>query len=86
MTAQRAESQGLSKLDYAEIQRTKTQSQKSATGIAKNSRAKGGKTSDRIKGATEERSGFETLQVRRAGGWVHRALVVVFDLTVHRPH
>jgi hypothetical protein len=53
----------VSKLDYAEIQRTKTQSQKSATGTAKNSRAKGdswcGETSGRIKGATEERSGFE---------------------------
>jgi hypothetical protein len=58
-SAQRAKSQGLSKLDYAEIQRTKTQSQKSATGTPKNSRAKGGETSGGIKGATEERSGFE---------------------------
>jgi hypothetical protein len=43
----------------AQIQRTKTQSQKNATGTAKNSRAKGGETSGRIKGATEEKSGFE---------------------------
>ena len=49
----------VSELGHAEIQRTKTQSQKSATGTAKNSRAKGGETSGRIKGATEERSGFE---------------------------
>jgi hypothetical protein len=43
----------------AEIQRTKTQSQKSAAGTAKNSRTKGGETSGRIKGATEESPGFE---------------------------
>jgi hypothetical protein len=49
----------VSNLDYAKIQRAKTQGQKSATGTAKNGRAKGAKTSGRIKGATEERSGFE---------------------------
>jgi hypothetical protein len=54
-SAQRIKSQGI-KIDYAEIQRTKTQSQKSASGTAKNSRAKGDSWCG---GATEERSGFE---------------------------